>query len=77
MMSDAAGDAEAEHVDQRVAGVGRFEGDLAADRRDADAVAVAGDAGDDAVEQARCVAGCVERRRSAANSAAQSAARPS
>ena len=45
-------DAEAEDVDQRVAGVGRLEDDLAADGRDADAVAVAGDAGDDAFEQA-------------------------
>ena len=40
-------DAEAEHVDQRIAGVALVESDLAADRRDADAVAVAGDAGDD------------------------------
>ena len=34
-------EAEAEHVDQRVAGVALVEGDLAADGRDADAVAVA------------------------------------
>ena len=45
-----AGDAEAEHVDQRVAGVAVVERDFAADRRDADAVAVAGDAGDDAFD---------------------------
>ena len=59
-------DAEAEHVDERIAGVGRLEGDLAADRRDADAVAVAGDAGDDAFEQPRA---CRARRatRSAAS----------
>ena len=50
------GDAEAEHVDQRIAGVALVEVDLAADRRDADAVAVAGDAGDDAFE--RCGARC-------------------
>ena len=53
-------DAETEDVDERVAGVRRLERDLAADGRDADAVAVAGDAGDDAFEQpAR--AGRVER----------------
>ena len=46
------GDAEAEHVDQRIAVVRLVEGDLAADRRDADAVAVAADAGDDAFEDA-------------------------
>ena len=46
------GDAEAEHVDQRVAVVRLVEGDLAADRRDADAVAVAADAGDHAFEDA-------------------------
>src|SRR5207253_856243 len=45
--------AETEHVDQRIARVRRLEGDLSADSRNADAVAVAGDAGDDAVEQAR------------------------
>ena len=45
-------DAEAEHVDERVAGVARLEHDLAADGRDADAVPVAGDAGDDAFEHA-------------------------
>jgi hypothetical protein len=41
-------DAEAEHVHQRVAGVAFVEGDLAADGGDADAVAVAADAGHDA-----------------------------
>ena len=46
------GDAEAEHVDQRIAGVAIVERDLAADGRDADAVAVAGDAGDDAFDDA-------------------------
>ena len=44
--------AEAEDVDQRVARVGLVERDLAADGRDADAVAVAGDAGDDALDDA-------------------------
>ena len=56
-------DAEAEHVDERIAGVRLLERDLAADRRDADAVAVAGDAGDDAFDDAagaRAV-GTVER----------------
>ena len=51
MMSDGLRDAEAEHVDERVAGVRRLERDLAADRRNADAVAVTGDAGDDPFEQ--------------------------
>ena len=51
MISSALDDAEAEHVDQRVAGVALVEADLAADGRDADAVAVAGDAGDDAGER--------------------------
>ena len=46
------GDAEAEHVDERVAAVRLVECDLAADGRDADAVAVAADAGDDALENA-------------------------
>ena len=45
-------DAEAQDVDERVAGVHSVEEDLAADRRDADAVAVAADAGDDALEDA-------------------------
>ena len=44
-------DAEAEDVDERVAGVAVVEADLAADGRDADAVAVAGDAGDHALER--------------------------
>ena len=43
---------EAEDVDERVAGVRLVERDLAADGRDADAVAVAGDAGDDAFDDA-------------------------
>jgi hypothetical protein len=45
------GDAETEDVDQRIAGVARIEADLAADGRNPDAVAVAGDAGDDTFEQ--------------------------
>ena len=45
-------DAEAEHVDERIAGVRIVERDLAADGRNADAVAVAGDAGDDAFDDA-------------------------
>ena len=45
-----ARDAEAEHVDERIAGVALVERDLAADGRNADAVAVAGDAGDDAFD---------------------------
>ena len=44
-------DAEAEHIDQRIARVRRLERDLAADRGDADAVAVARNAGDHAVEK--------------------------
>ena len=47
-----ARDAEAEDVDQRVAGVALVEGDFAADGRNADAVAVPGDAGDDALDRA-------------------------
>ena len=50
--ASARRDAEAEHVDQRVAGVAVVERNLAADGRDADAVAVAGDAGDDAFDDA-------------------------
>ena len=57
MMSDGPRDAEAEDIDQRIAGVGRIERDLAADGRNADAVAVARDAGDDALEQSRRAAG--------------------
>ena len=49
---------EAEDVDQRVARVRIVERDLAADRRDADAVAVARDAGDDAFDDP-AVAGTV------------------
>ena len=44
-------DAEAEHVHERVAAVRVVEHDLAADRRDADRVAVAGDAGHDTFEE--------------------------
>ena len=43
--------AEAQHVDERVLRVALVEDDLAADRRHADRVAVAADAGDHAVEQ--------------------------
>ena len=71
-------DAEAEHVDERIAGVPVVERDLAADRRNADAVAVAGDAGDDAFDdapRARAV-GTVQRRRSAASSSARSGRAP-
>ena len=59
MMSDGLGDAQAEDIDERVARVAWLECDLAADGRDADAVAVAGDAGDDAFEQS---ASCQARR---------------
>ena len=45
-------DSEAEDVDQRIARIRVVERDLAADRRDADAVAVAGDAGDHAFDDA-------------------------
>ena len=41
MISSMRRDAETEHVDERIAGVALVEGDLAADGRDADAVAVA------------------------------------
>ena len=50
---------EAHGVDEGVAGVGGGEGDFAADGGDAEAVAVAADAGDDAFEEA-LVAGLVE-----------------
>ena len=53
-------DADAQRVDQRVAGVRRVEADLAADVRQAEAVAVAADAGDDA---RRPGAWCPARRR--------------
>ena len=77
--ASAFADPEAEHVDERVAGVAVVEHDLAADGRDADAVAVAGDAG--APRLRRC-AGCARRRdrrasRSGASSSPRSAARPS
>ena len=44
------GDAEAQHVHERVARIDVVERDLAADGRNADAVAVAADAGDDAFD---------------------------
>ena len=44
-------DPHAEHVDQRVLGVARVEGELAPDRRDPHRVAVARDAGHDALDQ--------------------------
>ena len=50
---------EAEGVDERVAVVGRVEGGLAAHRRDADAVAVAPDPGDDPADE---VPGLRQRR---------------
>ena len=49
--------ADAERVDQRVALVARVEDDLAADVRQAEAVAVAADAGDDAGQHALGVGG--------------------
>ena len=52
-------DAETEDVHERVARVAGLERDLAADGGNADAVAVPGDAGDDAFEQAPGP-GCVE-----------------
>ena len=52
--------AEAEHVDERVVAVAVVEHDLAANGRHADRVAVAADAGDDALEQV-AGAGVVER----------------
>jgi hypothetical protein len=45
-----AGQTDAQHVDERVARVDGVEDDLAADGRNPDAVAVAADAGDDALE---------------------------
>ena len=45
------GDADGHRVDQDVAVIGGVEIDLAADGRDADAIAVAADAGDDAADQ--------------------------
>ena len=45
-------DAEGQHVDQRIAGVAGLEGDFAADRGHAEAIAVKSDAAHDAVEQA-------------------------
>ena len=43
--------ADGHHVDERVAGVGRVEDELAADGRHADAVAVAADAAHDAIDE--------------------------
>ncbi len=54
------GDTDAHGVDERVAGEGRREEDLAAHVGDAEAVAVAADAADDAVEEV-AVAGVVGR----------------
>ena len=48
MISSAPADPEAEHVHQRIARVALVERNLAADRGNTDAVAVAGDPGDDA-----------------------------
>ena len=45
-------DAQRQHVDQRIARVARLEGDFAADRGHAEAVAVEGDAAHDAIDQA-------------------------
>ena len=60
-----AGDADAHRVDQDVAVVGAVERALAADRRHADAVAVAADAGDHAVDEVAGlrVAGLAEAQR--------------
>jgi hypothetical protein len=52
-MRSARATAEGEDIDQDVAVVGGVEGGLAADGRDADAVAVARDAADDAVDEVR------------------------
>ena len=49
--------ANAEGIHERVAGVARVEDDLAADIRQAQAVAVAADAGDDAGQHAACIGG--------------------
>ncbi len=49
------GDADAHGVDERVRSVGVFEVDLAADSGNAEAVAVAADPGDDALEQVAVV----------------------
>src|SRR5262245_55399709 len=47
-------DSQAKHIDQRIARIARFEHDLAAHRGYADAVAIASDAGHDALKQTRC-----------------------
>ena len=49
--------ADAEGIHERVTGVARVEDDLAADIRQAQAVAVAADAGDDAGQHAACIGG--------------------
>ena len=57
LMSSVRMHADAQRVDQRVARVAVVEDDLAADVRQAEAVAVAADAGDDAGQHAaRCPA---------------------
>ena len=68
--------AEAQHVDERVLGVGLVEHDLAADGRHADGVAVAGDPGR---RRPRRSSGCGRRRavRSGAGPSWRSAGRPS
>ena len=53
-------DAEAQHVDERVAGVAGVDAELAADGRDADRVAVPADPGDDLLAEV-AAAGVVER----------------
>ena len=62
-----ADQAEGEGVDEGIAGVAGLEAGFAAEVGDAEAVAVAGDAGDDAVEMgggaASCVVRCVGRLR--------------
>ena len=45
-------DPEAEHIHERIGGVGLVERDLTSNGRDADAVAVAGDPGNDAFHDA-------------------------
>ena len=64
------------HVDERVALVARVEDELAADRRHADAVAVAADAADDAVDEV-ARPGVRTDRRTGARRGPRSAGRPS
>ena len=68
--------ADGHDVDERVARVGRVEDELAADRRHADAVAVAADAADDAVDEVPRPRVAPDRR-TAARRAPRSAGRPS